>query len=75
MGPGAVTSALGAPVMCHPAEVIMPASLLASQFATLEEPPDAMVVDAGMAVADEVARIRGWLGAEAAAASLGEAAG
>ena len=46
----------------------MPASLLASQFATLEEPNDAMVVDAGTAIADEVARIRDWLGAGAAAA-------
>ena len=46
----------------------MPASLLASQFATLEEPADAMVVDAGTAIADEVARIRGWLGTGAAAA-------
>lgn len=45
----------------------MPASLLASQFATLEEPADAIVVDAGTAVADEVARIRAWLGAGAAA--------
>jgi len=44
----------------------MPASLLASQFATLEEPADAMVVDAGTAVTDEVARIRGWLGVGAA---------
>ena len=46
----------------------MPASLLASQFASLEEPADAIVVDAGTAVADEVARIRGWLGAGAAPA-------
>ena len=46
----------------------MPASLLASQFATLEEPADAMVVDAGTAVADEVARIRRWLGPGAEAA-------
>jgi gluconokinase len=36
----------------------MPASLLGSQFATLEEPADAIVVDARNAVADEVARIR-----------------
>jgi len=36
----------------------MPASLLASQFATLEEPADAIVVDASAAIADEVARIR-----------------
>ena len=46
----------------------MPASLLASQFAALEEPNNAMVVDAGTAIADEVARIRDWLGAGAAAA-------
>ena len=39
----------------------MPASLLASQFATLEEPADAMVIDAGTAVDDEVARIRSGL--------------
>ena len=36
----------------------MPASLLASQFATLEEPTDAIVVDASATVADEAARIR-----------------
>jgi carbohydrate kinase (thermoresistant glucokinase family) len=36
----------------------MPASLLASQFATLEEPADAIVVDASATIADEVARIR-----------------
>jgi len=46
----------------------MPASLLASQFAALEEPVDAMVVDAGTAVADEVERIRGWLERGAATA-------
>ena len=46
----------------------MPATLLASQFATLEEPTDAMIVDARAAVPEEVARIRGWLGAGAAAA-------
>ena len=39
----------------------MPASLLGSQFATLEEPADAIVVDAGNAVADEVGRIRSEL--------------
>jgi carbohydrate kinase, thermoresistant glucokinase family len=36
----------------------MPASLLASQFATLEEPADAIIVDASATIADEVARIR-----------------
>src|SRR5437870_849838 len=36
----------------------MPATLLASQFATLEEPADAIVVDASASIADEVARIR-----------------
>lgn len=36
----------------------MPASLLASQFAALEEPADAVVVDAGATIADEVSRIR-----------------
>ena len=44
----------------------MPASLLGSQFATLEEPADAIVVDARNAVADEVARIRSELRLEAA---------
>jgi gluconokinase len=39
----------------------MPASLLGSQFATLEEPADAIVVDARNAVADEVGRIRSEL--------------
>jgi gluconokinase len=42
----------------------MPASLLASQFATLEEPADAIVVDASATIADEVARIRECLLAE-----------
>jgi gluconokinase len=35
----------------------MPASLLASQFATLEEPKDAIVVDVGLPVAAQVAAI------------------
>ena len=39
----------------------MPASLLGSQFATLEEPADAIVVDARNAVAEEVGRIRSEL--------------
>ena len=39
----------------------MPASLLGSQFATLEAPADAITVDARSAIADEVARIRGEL--------------
>ena len=43
----------------------MPATLLASQFATLEEPADAIVVDAGAAIADEVASIRERLAAAA----------
>ena len=42
----------------------MPASLLASQFATLEEPADAIIVDASATIADEVARIRECLQAE-----------
>ena len=36
----------------------MPATLLASQFAALEEPVDAIVIDASAPIADEVARIR-----------------
>jgi gluconokinase len=40
----------------------MPSTLLASQFATLEEPADAIVVDAGAAVTDEVAKICRELG-------------
>lgn len=40
----------------------MPASLLGSQFATLEEPAEAIVVDARNDVADEVAGIRRHLG-------------
>jgi gluconate kinase len=35
----------------------MPASLLASQFATLEEPRDAIVVDIALPVAAQVAAI------------------
>ena len=45
----------------------MPASLLGSQFATLEEPTDAIVVDARNAVADEVVGIRRQLGLAASA--------
>jgi gluconokinase len=46
----------------------MPTSLLASQFATLEDPADAIVVDAGASIADEVASIRRQLGLAAAVA-------
>ena len=42
----------------------MPATLLKSQFATLEEPADAVVVDASATVVDEVASIRRQLGLE-----------
>ena len=41
----------------------MPATLLASQFATLEEPADAIVIDIGGTVAEEVANIRAELAA------------
>lgn len=40
----------------------MPAALLASQFAALEEPKDAIVVDIGGGVDEEVASIRRQLG-------------
>jgi len=40
----------------------MPASLLASQFATLEPPRDAFVVDVRLAVDEQVARIRRHFG-------------
>ena len=43
----------------------MPATLLASQFATLEEPADAIVVDAGATIAEEVTSIRERLAAAA----------
>lgn len=43
----------------------MPATLLASQFATLEEPTDAIVIDIGGTVNDEVHRIRERLASEA----------
>jgi gluconokinase len=39
----------------------MPASLLDSQFEALEVPADALAVDIGLSVADEVATIRRWL--------------
>src|SRR5438874_5671287 len=39
----------------------MPASLLPSQFATLEEPADALVIDIRADVAAKVAAIRAWL--------------
>ena len=45
----------------------MPATLLASQFATLEEPADAIVVDIGGTVREEVLHIRERLAPEAAA--------
>jgi gluconokinase len=41
----------------------MPSSLLASQFATLEEPADAIVIDIGGTIAEEVANIRAELAA------------
>ena len=43
----------------------MPAALLASQFATLEEPRDGIVVDAGATIAEEVSSIRERLAAAA----------
>ena len=39
----------------------MPASLLPSQFATLEAPADALVIDIRADVAAKVAAIRAWL--------------
>ena len=39
----------------------MPASLLPSQFATLEEPADALVIDIRADVAAKIAAIRAWL--------------
>ncbi len=44
----------------------MPASLLPSQFATLEEPPDALVVDIRADVPTQVAAIRRGLALDAA---------
>ena len=41
----------------------MPSTLLASQFATLEEPSDAIVIDIGGTIAEEVANIRAELSA------------
>jgi gluconokinase len=40
----------------------MPATLLDSQFATLEEPADALVVDVRLTIPEQVARIRAALG-------------
>jgi gluconokinase len=40
----------------------MPAALLASQFATLEEPPDAIVVDVAAPVAEKIEQIRARIG-------------
>jgi gluconokinase len=45
----------------------MPACLLASQFATLEEPKDAIVVDVATPILEKIAQIRGALRLEAAA--------
>jgi gluconokinase len=42
----------------------MPATLLQSQFATLEEPAGAIVIDASASIADEVARICAQLDAQ-----------
>jgi len=44
----------------------MPATLLASQFATLEEPPDALVVDVRLPVAAQVEAIAAAFGLEPA---------
>jgi len=41
----------------------MPATLLASQFATLEPPTDALVIDVRRGVDEQVAAIRAGLGA------------
>jgi gluconate kinase len=47
----------------------MPASLLPSQFATLEEPADAVIVDIRADIAAQVAAIREALKLSAAAAA------
>ena len=47
----------------------MPASLLASQFATLEPPSDALEVDIRKPVAEQVAAIRGAFGLASAASA------
>ncbi len=46
----------------------MPAALLASQFATLEEPKDAIVIDVATPIPDKIAQIRAQLGAKASKA-------
>ena len=47
----------------------MPASLLASQFATLEPPAEALDVDIRKPVAEQVATIRGAFGLAPAASA------
>ncbi len=42
----------------------MPATLLESQFATLEEPKDAIVIDVALPIPEKIARIRTQLGSE-----------
>jgi len=42
----------------------MPATLLASQFATLEEPKNAIVVDVAAPIPEKIAQIRSQLGSE-----------
>lgn len=57
-----VTPAVAAARVAARAGHFMPAALVASQFAALEVPSDAVRVDAALPVADEVARVRRTLG-------------
>jgi gluconokinase len=55
------------PRVAHRTHRYMPAGLLASQFATLEEPKDAIVIDVTTPIPEKIAQIRAALRLEAAA--------
>jgi len=52
------------PRVAHRTHRYMPAALLASQFATLEEPKDAIVIDVATPIPDKIAQIRAAIGME-----------
>ena len=52
------------PRVAHRTHRYMPAALLASQFATLEEPKDAIVIDVATPIPEKIAQIRAAIGME-----------
>jgi gluconate kinase len=52
------------PRVAHRTHRYMPAALLASQFATLEDPKDAIVIDVATPIPEKIAQIRAAIGME-----------